>query len=154
MHTDKYDNGTCQSSCNQLLDALTSKDKVKAAYNEVVLSHRSTGLQVTLGRARLPRERDQRQGLRRHTFLQGSEQMQVRRAEQGPQETKTRQSSAGWRRVAKSAPAVTQAWGREGAASAPPIGRNIHRLGYLSLVSWVMRFECLEMNATTELEWE
>lgn len=67
IHTDKYDNGTCQSSHIQFLDELTSKDKVKSPNNEVMLSHQSTGLKVMLSRALLPRERDQRQDLRLHT---------------------------------------------------------------------------------------
>lgn len=62
MYTDKYDNGTCQSSHIQFLDALTSKDKVNAPYNEVMLSHQSIGLKVMLSIVLLPRERDQRQG--------------------------------------------------------------------------------------------
>lgn len=39
IHTDKHYNGTCRSSHIQFLDELTSKDKVKAPNNEVMLSH-------------------------------------------------------------------------------------------------------------------
>ena len=72
-----------------------------------------------LSRARLPGERDQRQGLGWQAFLRGSERVEVGRAEQGPQETTTWQSGAGWGGVAKSTPAVAQAWGREGPRQLP-----------------------------------